>query len=195
MIDRQELRSWLFRGLMFEADAQRLRDAGIRIGADEKSIEEALLQEVLTPFSVQARNEALRMARLYSLLYCFENSVRALITKRLEEKVGSDWWQKAIPRKIVEFAEARQKDALENSWLEGARKDPISFIQFGHLADIMVARWEDFEDLLPSQHWVKQRLDEIEKVRNWLAHNRLLNPSEFQRIEIYIDDWDKAVGL
>lgn len=195
MTNKKDIRDWLFRGLMFEADAEQFRTAGISVGADTIETENALLKEVLSPFNIQLRNEALRMGRLYILLYCFENSVRSLIRERLQEKYKSEWWDSHVPRKIREFAENRQKEAQDNSWLEGQTKDPLGFIQFGHLADIIVENWEDFSDLIVSQHWLKQRLDELEKSRNFIAHNRFLLPGEFQRIEMYINDWNRMVGL
>jgi hypothetical protein len=62
-IDRSNLREWLFRGLMFEAEAEQFRSAGIRVGADAAVAERALLEETLDPFSIDSRNEALQMAR------------------------------------------------------------------------------------------------------------------------------------
>lgn len=185
----------MFRGLLFEAEADRFREAGIRVGADKSEAERSLLEEVLDPFSIDLRNEALQMARLYALAYCFENSVRSLITNRLQEHHGADWWNLKVPKKIRDFAEGRQKDAQENSWLEGQSKDLLGFIEFGHLSDIIISCWEDFSDLIPSQHWVKQRFDELEKARNFIAHHRFLLPGEFQRIEMYINDWNRMVGL
>ena len=193
-IEKKDLRDWLFRGLIFEAAAEHFRAAGIRVGADTSESERNLLDETLSPFSIDLRNEALRMARLYALIYCFENSVRGLIAERLEERNGTDWWN-AIPKRIREFAKDRQKDAQDNSWLEGQTRDPLSFVEFGHLADIITDRWEDFSDLIPTQHWIKQRMEELERARNFIAHNRFLQPSEFQRIEMYVSDWNKIVGL
>lgn len=195
MIEPKDLRDWLFRGLMFEAEADRFRAAGIRVGADVEASERDLLAESLQPFGVDLRGEALQMARLYAVLYCFENSVRDLVTQRLRERHGEDWWSIKVPRKVQEFTSARQKDAKENSWLEGHTKDPLSFVQFGHLSDIIIANWDDFADLITSQHWLKQRLDELERARNYIAHNRYLLPAEFQRIEMYINDWNRMVGL
>jgi hypothetical protein len=189
------VRDWLFRGLMFESEAERFRLAGIRVGADSRDIERSLLEETLAPFGVEARNEALAMSRLYALIYCFENSVRRLIAQRLLEQQGDDWWTTKVPRKIQEFAESRQQDAQENSWLEGQNKDVLAFLEFGHLADIVTNNWDDFSDLVPTQHWLKQRLEELEKARNFIAHNRLLLPGEYQRIEMYITDWNRMVGL
>ena len=60
---------------------------------------------------------------------------------------------------------------------------------------IIIDKWALFESIVPSQHWLKQRMDELEKVRNFIAHNRMLLPSEFQRVYLYIADWNKSVGL
>lgn len=191
----KDTREWLFRGLMFEAEAENFRKAGLRIGADLKDVEASLLEQTLSPFGVSSRNEALQMARIYALLYCFENSIRDLIKERLLEKDGSDWWTKGVPEKIRKYAEDRQKSAKDESWLEGQKNDPLGFVDFGHLTSIVIERWSEFSDLIPSQHWMKQKLEEIEKARNFIAHNRLLSASEFQRLELYIADWNKQVGL
>jgi hypothetical protein len=180
---------------MFEADAEKFRRAGFRIGADQTSAEQSLLEENLAPFPVELRNHAMRMIRLYGLLYCFENSVRQLIRERLTENIGSDWWETATPPKIRSFAETRREKALSNTWLEGEKGDLLQYVELGHLSDLIIANWERFSDLVPSQHWLKQRFDEIEQARNFVAHNRLLMPSEFARLEQYISDWRKQVGF
>ena len=194
-IERKDLRDWMFRGLMFEAEAEQFRSAGIRVGADESESERALLDETLDPFGIGLRNEAMRMTRLYALLYCFENSVRALISERLQERYGASWWEEKVPKKIKDVAESRQKEAENSSWLEGQKQDVLGFIEFGHLSDLITNNWEDFADLIPTQHWIKQRFDELEKARNFIAHNRFLLPGEFQRIEMYVADWNRMVGL
>jgi hypothetical protein len=195
LINKSDLTDWLFRGLMFEADAEQFRAAGIRIGADTIDSERALMEETLNPFRIDLRSEALLMARLYSLLYCFENSVRVLISERLQERVGVNWWTEKVCARIKTFAENRQKEAEKHSWLEGRKKEPIGFVDFGHLADIITDNWDEFSDLIPSQQWLKQRMEELEKARNFIAHNRLLLPGEFQRIEMYVNDWNRMVGL
>ena len=189
------IRDWLFRVLTFEAEADEFRQAGIRLGADIRTAEFTLLEQVLSPFSVGLCNQALRMCRLYSLIYCFENSVREVVRERLEEKYKADWWKKGVPKKIQALAERRQRTAVENSWLEGDSVDLLAFAEFGDLASVITNEWEAFRDLLPSQHWLQQRFDELEKARNFIAHNRLLLPGEFQRSEMYIADWNRQVGL
>lgn len=190
----KELRDFLFRGLMFEAEADRFQLAGIQVGADAKEVEEHLLAEALSPFGVQRRNSALEMARLYAVLFCFENEIRDFIRQTLEEKEGLDWFT-SISIKIKQHAESRKAAALKDSWLEGEKSDLLGFVDFGHLAQIIISKWEHFEDIVPSQHWLKQRMDELEKARNFIAHNRMLLPSEFQRLYMYVADWNRVIGL
>ena len=193
-MSRDDVRNFMFRGLMFEAEAETFRRAGIQIGASTTEAEENLLQEALAPFGVALRNNALEMARLYAVLFCFENEIRDLIRDALEEKEGLDWQEK-LPPKIKEHAEARREGALKDSWLEGEKADLLGFVDFGQLAQIIVAKWDHFKDVVPTQHWLKQRMDELEKSRNFIAHNRMLLPSEFQRLYMYIADWNRVIGL
>lgn len=190
----KDLRDFMFRGLMFEAEAEQFRRAGIQIGAMSTAAEESLLQEALAPFGVVVRNNALEMARLYAVLFCFENEIRDFIREALEEKEGLDWQDK-LPQKIKEHAEGRRDTALKDSWLEGEKSDLLGFVDFGQLAQIIVAKWDLFKNVVPTQHWLKQRMEEIEKARNFIAHNRVLLPSEYQRLYMYIADWNRVIGL
>jgi Swt1-like HEPN len=179
---------------MFEAEAERFRLAGIQIGADSAEAEENLLKEALAPFGVARRNNALEMARVYAVLFCFENEIRDFIRQTLEEKEGVDWQDK-LPPKTKEHAESRRDTALKDSWLEGEKADLLGFIDFGDLAQVIINKWDHFKAIVPTQHWLKQRMDELEKARNFIAHNRMLLPSEFQRLYMYIADWNHVIGL
>lgn len=184
----------MFRGLLFEAEAGIFQKAGIKIGADQTETEERLLAEALAAFPVNLRNNALEMARLYAVFFSFENHVREFIRETLQENEGVDWMSK-LPTKVKQHAQSRQQTAQQDSWLEGEKTDLLGFLDFGHLAQVILAKWEHFESIIPSQHWLKQRMDELEKSRNFIAHNRMLLPSEFQRMYMYISDWNRVVGL
>jgi Swt1-like HEPN len=191
---RKDLTDFLFRGLMVESEAARFQAAGIQVGADVGQAEERLLSEMIAPFGVALRNRALEMGRLYSVLHCFENEIRGLIRETLEEKDGPDWVDK-LPGKVKKYAEDRQADSMADSWLEGEKNDLLGFVDFGHLSSIIIEKWPFFEDIVPSQHWLKQRMDELEKARHFVAHNRMLLPTEFQRLYMYIADWNRVIGL
>jgi hypothetical protein len=182
--------------MLFDAEAERFRKAGIRIGLDRSEPEEALLLEALSQFGIQRRNDALEMARLYAVLHAFENEIRRLVKETLDENVGADWWSgDAIPKKIRDKAETRRKTALEDSWLEGAKDENLEYVEFGDLSQIIIANWDCFKDIIPNQSWLNQRMVELEKARNFVAHNRMLLPNEFQRLYMYISDWNKTVGI
>ncbi|WP_375457958.1 Swt1 family HEPN domain-containing protein [uncultured Enterovirga sp.] len=191
----RQVREFVFKGLLFDAECERFRAAGINIGVPVEASEHDLMREVLAPFSIALRGPALRMARLYATLYGFENSVRELIIARLLENRGVDWWNSCVPASVKKYAEARKISFEKNSWLEGAPAPLIHYVDFGHLADIIAQNWTVFEDLVPSQHWLKQRFEELEKARNFVAHNRNLLDNEFERIEMYVSDWSKQVGF
>lgn len=193
-MNKDVLRSFLFRGLMFESEADQFQRAGIQIGADAQEAEEALLTAQLAPFGIHRRNSALEMCRLYALLFCFENEIRDLIRERLAENEGLDWFEK-LPTKIQNQATSRRDQALKDSWLEGEKTDLLGFVDFGHLGQIIVAKWDCFKDIIPSQHWLSQRMDEIERARNFIAHNRMLLPSEFARLYMYVSDWNRVIGI
>lgn len=190
------LRDFVFRGLLFESESEVFRKAGINVGADLGQAEEQLLLEALAPFGVQRRNQALEMGRLYAVLHSFENEIRSLIRDTLDEQIGPAWWNTdCVPKKIRDMAESRQKAAEKDSWLEGTKAAPLEFVDFGDLSGIIIQNWEHFRDIVPSQDWIRQRMTELEKARHFVAHNRMLLPSEFQRIYMYVSDWNKVIGL
>src|SRR5262245_10657078 len=111
---------------MVESEAAQFHAAGIQVGANIGQAEERLLSDAIAPFSLPVRNRALEMGRLYVVLHCFENAVRALIRETLEEKEGQDWADK-LPAKTKKYAEDRQKEAMEDTWLEGEKGDVLGF--------------------------------------------------------------------
>jgi len=191
-----EVRDYIFRGLLFESESERFRLAGIRVGADLTESEATLVQEALAPFGISRRNQALEMARLYAVLFAFENEVRSLIRDTLEETGGPDWWvSDKVPKAVRDMAESRRDQAKKDSWLEGAKEDVLEFVDFGNLASIIIQNWEHFKNVVPGQNWLMQRMSELEKARNFVAHNRMLLPNEFDRIYMYVSDWNKVVGI
>ncbi len=103
----------------------------------------------LDQFSFAVRVEARRMARVYELLFCFENSVRELIEDRLKEAHGVQTWStRGVPEDIRLSAE-RLKDKEQQTPWHGPRGGTLlAFVDFPILARIITENWEHFEDLL-----------------------------------------------
>ena len=131
MTNKPNVREWMFRALMFEAEADKFKQAGIHVGADAQKVERALMEESLSPFPIEIRNEALQMSRLYAQLNCFENSIRALVKERLLVEYDVDWWEKGVVKKVKDFATKRFDGEQKNSWIEGQKSELIQFIEFG----------------------------------------------------------------
>jgi hypothetical protein len=102
---------------------------------------------------------------------------------------------------IKEHPTAGDKEAIEgkfksfhNASENVAKLMAKTFLSLLSLADLKSPR---APSIIPTatQHWLKQRMEELEKARNFIAHNRMLLPSEFQRIYMYIADWNRVIGL
>lgn len=181
-----------FRGVLLHADISGREDRGeIPRGMDPLS-RPRLLGRFTEFFPAEVVDRAEKMAYVYGLIYCFENAVRDLTAQRLEERKGAQWWD-AIPDKVRKYVEDRQKEAEENKWHETTVEANIDYTLFGQLASIFKTLWQDFDDLFPSQQWIVQRLEELERSRNVVMHGNILPPSEIERIERYLTDWLKQV--
>jgi hypothetical protein len=60
-------------------------------------------------FTERLRAEASRMSTNYAIFYCLENSIREILTQRLEEQHGEDWWNLAVPEPVRKNADGNRK--------------------------------------------------------------------------------------
>jgi hypothetical protein len=60
---------------------------------------------------------------------------------------------------------------------------------------IILNNWPEFQNLFDSPEWVKGRFADLEKSRNVIAHNNVLEDSEIDRIRLYLQDWARTIGL
>jgi len=149
----------------------------------------------LDDFSFAIRVEAQRMARVYELLFCFENSVRELIEDRLKEKFDvATWWQEGVPEDIRNSAEALKEKERQTPWHGPRGGTLLAFVDFPVLGRIITAGWAHFEDLLGSPDWVRNLFDEMNQSRRAVAHTGVLSQHDIERMELRVRDWLRAVG-
>ena len=113
----------------------------------------------------------------------------------MADVAGEDWWQKKVSANIQKSAQSVYDKAVANAWLDGSKTRMVDFTTFGQLVKIIIENWNDFEFVIPTQSWLTQKMGEIEDVRNFLAHSRALSDREFGRMAMYIEDWNRQVGL
>lgn len=187
------IREWLFAGLTVEDALNELEANGIAVRAptDPQALQRVM---PLEEFSVDLRASAMQALPAYLAFFVFENSVREVVSERLSERLGSEWWEKSSSNALRGKVGKRQESEGKDRWHMRRGATEIYYTDFGDLAALIRNNWEHFEDLFPDINWVVSRFDELEKSRNIVAHNNLLEPHEVGRITLYLRDWIRQVG-
>ena len=193
MSDATSIREWLFKGLTVEAALNDLESEGfaVRAATDPQALQRVM---PLQDFSAELRASAMKALPAYLAFHVFENSAREVVSERLAEKLGAGWWGLAATASVKKKVEGRQASEGKNRWHMRRGATEIVYTDFGDLASLIQNNWEHFEDLFPDINWVVSRFDELEKSRNIVAHNNLLESHEVGRITLYLRDWVRQVG-
>ena len=189
------VRDFVFRGLLCLDSLQQLEHTGVYLRDTHRRLGKALAELSFAEFSPQIQDGAEKMARLYVAFFCFENSVRELVSQKLRDAHGDTWWDTKVPPAIRKKVEDRKKQEQRNKWHQPRSRSNINYADFGDMPGVILNNWPDFEDLFDSQEWVKSRFGEMEKSRNVIAHNNVLEDAEIERIPLYLQDWARIVGL
>jgi len=188
----EKLKQFVFNGILTEDSITHLEKEGISVRQGSKVQPIARIEE--TDFSPRIIHNGSRMASIYIVFYCLENSVRELIVSRLSERKGIDWWEKCVPDKIKKNVNNLINEEEKNKYHAQRSTNNIGYTMFGNLAQIVINNWEDFSDLIPNQHWLTSRFDDLEKSRNIIMHTGILPEIEIERIESITRDWLRQVG-
>jgi len=135
------------------------------------------------------------MGEVYELLYCLENSIRELIETTLRDALGpEDWWQDGVPDAIRKSAEKREKDDASAPWHGPRGESLLNYVDFPQYGDIILKRWESFEDLLGDPGWVENYFREVNRSRRALAHTGSLTQHDVDWMELRVKQWLRVVG-
>jgi Swt1-like HEPN len=172
--------------LLLESELKKLEDSGIQIG-HAQTIQKAEIVDV-DLFEADIIQEARRMADFYAIYYALENSIRRLVSGRLSEKHGVNWWKEKVPPNIQQAVETKQKEERETA-MSIRSEDPLAYTNFGELIPIFSSNWADFSDTLRSEKAMYQILSQFNKIRNTVAHSCELNEDEIIRFKLLVKDW------
>lgn len=147
---------------------------------------------LLTEADIQA---AQRMAELYIVLHCYENSVRRLIEKVLEASLGVDWWEHASNTAMrTKYQERKQKEDRQK-WITPRGGSPLYYIDWGDLVALMRKHEKEFTPVISDLKFVELRLEELERLRNIVAHHGVLPADDdFDRVILSFRDWCRQVN-
>lgn len=186
------LRPFVFNGVLTTQRLQELTSSGIDVSGDDRVARDRVFDQ--QDFSPKIVHAAGKMAHVYELLYCIENSARSLIIDRLSEAHGANWWELAIPSKIQTKVDNLQKGEASRRYHTQRSSNQIGYTTFGQLSDIIITCWDEFADLLPNQHWIQSRFEDMEISRNIVMHTGELPDQEVARIRQIAKDWVQQVG-
>jgi hypothetical protein len=189
----RDVEAFLFRAASVNARIEDLTENG-ELSPTLSSVAQSA-SSPLTDFSFAIQVEAKRMARVYELLFCFENSVRELIEERLKDAYGIEaWWSSGVPdgpRKVANKLKVKERQI---PWHGPRGGTMLAFVDFPVLAEIITDRWEHFEDLLGKPDWVTNLFDEMNQSRRAIAHTGVLNQFDVERMELRVRDWLRIAG-
>ena len=92
---------------MLEADLARLERDGLEIGHSQTLKKDDVVDTELFEADIIAQGE--KMADFYVLYYSLENTIRRLISGRLQEKYGANWWEDKVPNGVKNGVADKQK--------------------------------------------------------------------------------------
>ncbi|TET21257.1 MAG: hypothetical protein E3J71_10530 [Candidatus Stahlbacteria bacterium] len=148
-----------------------------------------------TPFLTQAQiDDSYKMAQLYRILHCYENSVRRLIESVLKKKYGDDWWDKSTSNTIKSNVKDRKEKEDKRKWLTPRGASELYYVDWGDLVYLMRQHKDEFSKIITDFDTILSDLEKLESLRHIIAHNGVLpNQDDFDRIRISFKDWKRQV--
>lgn len=186
MDNERSLKLFGMHNLILESELKKLEESGVQI-EHTKTIKKVEIVDVEL-FELDILQEARRMADFYTIYYALENSIRRLISGRLLEKHGPNWWKDKVPAGVQTEVVKKQKEELDTT-MSIRSEDPLAYTNFGELISIFDTNWADFSDTLRSQKAMQQILSQFNKIRNTVAHSCELNEDEITRFKLSVRDW------
>lgn len=192
MADLKTIREGITNWLFLNDSLDRLEEDGVSVRSESSQAQVSDIN--VDDFSPRIHFQASQMREIYVGFFCLENAARELITQRLSERHSTSWWTSKVPNKIRDSVESLKKKEEKNKYLSNRSVSEIGYTFFGNLCKIIIANWDDFNDLFPDQAWITSRFNDLEACRNIIMHTNVLPQEEIDRINGIIRDWLSQVG-
>jgi hypothetical protein len=172
-----------------------IKDAEKQIGTPirQAAVNEDKDEEFYPQFPEHIRRQAESMARHYEIFYCLETSIRQLISDRLREEIGTEWWVQAVPEQIRKNAEENRRRESETG-MTPRSDEMIDFTTFGELGQIISANGRIFGDTFRDLKAVSRVMSSLNSLRAPIAHCCPLAEDEVGRLQISLKDWFRQMG-
>lgn len=151
--------------------------------ASDKSV-----RPFLSQFSAELRQNAELMASYYKFFYMLENDMRKLIDDTLTERYGPQWWAEHVPTNVNDEYKTNQQREAE-AGVTSRSDNPLDFISFGQLGEIIRFNWDIFGGMLSNQKALGRVMFGLNMLRGPIAHCGLLAEDEVERLKLTVKDW------
>jgi hypothetical protein len=161
----------------------------VTVPARNRIERENMVAPFVAQFPMEVRKDAEDMAEYYKLFFMIENDMRRFIDENLAEiHGGPNWWNDKAPNSAKE--EYKQNLQREQDAGVSARSDnPLDYISFGQLGEIMRANWDVFGGVLSNQKALGRVMFSLNMLRGPIAHCGLLAEDEVERLKLSVKDW------
>jgi Swt1-like HEPN len=133
------------------------------------------------------RAEAAEMAPHYEMFYSLETTIRRLVRDQLQA-VTDNWWENRIPGQIRKDAERLQKRDEDTGFTKRS-DDPMDFLTFGQLSEVIKSNWDVFGAVFSSARAVEKVMANLNTLRGPIAHCAPLAEDEIVRLRLTMADW------
>ena len=123
----------------------------------------------------------------YSRLWQFETWLRTAVYVELRARYGNDWRSP-----LGESAKRPYEKDKKLSHMPTREALPTSYMQLGSLLEVISREWHLFDVYLPPQEIWDAKLLEIRQIRHRIAHFRLGNQYDAERVEQLLRDVDQG---
>jgi hypothetical protein len=121
-----------------------------------------------------------------------EYYLRRLVEARYAQRFGDGWESRIKPELREKWADAQARDAKTFARYEMPKPSLLDYTYLGDLVGLINSQWPLFEDILGVGKAAKQEFtrvtEAIIRVRNPLAHNRVVPINELRRSDVYCTD-------
>ncbi len=187
-----DLYSFVYRGVLA---TEAIRLAAPIPAEEQKEPEEDIRRRMpLDLFDDTSVLNARKMGWVYVTIAAFENSVRTFIEERLLEKVGANWWDRAVSADVRRRADERRREEEQIRWHSSRGTSQLAYVELGDLASIIQNNHALFRDLVPTVEWAREIFRSLERSRNVVMHSGQLKMTDIERVAMNIRDWVRQVG-
>lgn len=173
---------------MFDESYGNIFDQEIPAVADVAGIYQT---PFLSPDEIEA---AQKMAELYVIIHCYENSARKLIQNTLEKRLGLNWWDIAANTTMKNNASQLKQKEQRHTWITPRGNSMLFYVDWGDLVSLIRKYETDFESVIGDIKFIELRMEELERYRNIIAHNGTLeSKDDYDQIILSFKQWRKQV--